>query len=77
MTLCSIHSVAFGGDGVGKIGTQVCFVPFTLPGEVAEIEISEQKRHFAKSKLKKLIQVNPERVNPPCPYFFQCGGCQL
>ncbi|MBX9923085.1 MAG: 23S rRNA (uracil(1939)-C(5))-methyltransferase RlmD [Rhabdochlamydiaceae bacterium] len=77
MTLCSIHSVAFGGDGVGKIGTQVCFVPFTLPGEVAEIEISEQKRHFAKGKLKKLIQVNPERVNPPCPYFFQCGGCQL
>lgn len=77
MTVCSIHSVAFGGEGVGKIGTQVCFVPFTLPGEKVEIEIIEQKRHFSKGKLKTILEPNQDRITPPCPYFFQCGGCQL
>ncbi len=77
MTLCSIHSVAFGGDGVGKIDSQVCFVPFTLPGEITEIKICEQKRNFARGELQNIIQSNPERVTPPCPYFLQCGGCQL
>ena len=77
MTLCQIRGVAFGGDGVGLIDTQVCFVPFTLPEEIAEIEICEKKRHFCKGSLKKLIQANPERVNPPCSYFYHCGGCQL
>jgi 23S rRNA (uracil1939-C5)-methyltransferase len=77
MTLCQIRSVAFGGDGVGVLDTGVCFVPFTLPQEIVEIEISEKKRNFSKGTIKNLIKTHPERVNPPCPYFFQCGGCQL
>lgn len=77
MTFCSIHSVAFGGDGVGKIEAKVCFVPNTLPDEIVEVKICEQKRNFARGELLRIIRPNSERVTPPCPYFLYCGGCQL
>ncbi len=77
MTLCSIHNVAFGGDGVGRIYGLAVFVPFTLPGEEVEVEIVQKKKNFAKAKLQTVVEKSPERVTPPCPYFGKCGGCQL
>src|SRR5271154_6719283 len=77
MNLCSIHNVAFGGDGVGRIYGLAVFVPFTLPGEEVEVQITQKKKNFAKAKLQTIVQTSPDRVTPPCPYFGKCGGCQL
>jgi len=54
----------------------VVFVPFVLVGEVIEVEITEVKKNFARAKLARLIQSSPERIEPACRYFGQCGGCQ-
>jgi tRNA/tmRNA/rRNA uracil-C5-methylase (TrmA/RlmC/RlmD family) len=54
----------------------VVFVPFVLVGEVVEAEITEVKKNFARAKLLRVIQPSPERVEPACRYFAQCGGCQ-
>ena len=54
----------------------VVFVPFVLVGEVVEAEIMEVKKNFARAKLLRVIQPSPERVEPACRYFAQCGGCQ-
>ena len=54
----------------------VVFVPFVLVGEVVEIEIMEVKKNFARAKLLRVVQPSPERVEPACRYFGQCGGCQ-
>lgn len=77
MTLCSIDNIAFGGEGVGRVDGLVLFVPFTLPGELTEVQIHRKKNTFAKAKLIKIIKANADRVIPPCPYFSKCGGCQL
>jgi len=71
-----IHDVAFGGDGVGKHGDFVVFVPFTAVGEEVEIEVSEVKKNFARGKPLRVIAPSPVRVTPECPYFGTCGGCQ-
>jgi len=77
MTLCPIHNIAFGGEGVGRIDELAVFVPFTLPGELAKVAVHQKKRNFARAKLLTIVEKSPDRVTPPCPYFSTCGGCQL
>ena len=72
----TIHDLAFGGEGVGRFGELVVFVPFTIPGEEIEAEVTEVKKKFARARLINLLVASPERVTPACPYFGQCGGCQ-
>ena len=71
-----IHDLAFGGEGVGRHGEFVVFVPFVCPGERVEVKLTEVKRHFARGTLVRLLNLGPERVEPVCPYFGECGGCQ-
>jgi tRNA/tmRNA/rRNA uracil-C5-methylase (TrmA/RlmC/RlmD family) len=56
--------------------SMVVFVPFVLVGEVVEVEITGVKKNFARAKLLRVVQPSPERVEPACRYFGQCGGCQ-
>lgn len=72
----TIHDLAFGGEGVGRVDEFVVFVPFVIPGETAEAEIIEVKKNFARAKLLRVITPSPARVTPECRYFTQCGGCQ-
>ncbi len=72
----SIHDIAFGGEGVGRLEDFVVFVPFVLPGEVVEVEITEVKKRFGRARLIRVVQPSPERVQPLCRYFGDCGGCQ-
>ena len=72
----SIHDLAFGGEGVGRIDEFVVFVPFVIVGETVAAEITEVKKNFARAKLLRVVTPSPERVAPECRYFGACGGCQ-
>jgi tRNA/tmRNA/rRNA uracil-C5-methylase (TrmA/RlmC/RlmD family) len=72
----TIHDIAFGGEGVGRIDDFVVFVPFVIVGEIVEVEITEVKKNFARAKLLRVEKSSPERVAPECRYFGACGGCQ-
>ena len=74
--LIRIHDIAFGGDGVGRHGALVVFVPFTALGEEVEVEITEVKKNFARGRLARVVTPSADRVAPQCPYFGGCGGCQ-
>jgi 23S rRNA (uracil1939-C5)-methyltransferase len=65
----AIESVGGEGDGVAA---GPLFVPFTLPGERVRAEGSGERRD-----LVEVLQSSAERVEPPCPHFFACGGCAL
>jgi tRNA/tmRNA/rRNA uracil-C5-methylase (TrmA/RlmC/RlmD family) len=72
----TIQDIAFGGEGVARHGDFVVFVPFVMIGEEAEIEITEVKKNFARARVVSLISSSSLRVQPQCPYFGECGGCQ-
>jgi tRNA/tmRNA/rRNA uracil-C5-methylase (TrmA/RlmC/RlmD family) len=72
----AIHDIAFGGEGVARIEDFVIFVPFVLVGELVQIEIVEVKKRFARARLVRIEKASPERVEPECRYFTDCGGCQ-
>jgi tRNA/tmRNA/rRNA uracil-C5-methylase (TrmA/RlmC/RlmD family) len=72
----SIGDIAFGGEGVGRLGEFVVFVPFVAVGETVDVEITEVKKRFARARLVRVAQASPHRVEAPCRYFGDCGGCQ-
>ena len=73
-----ITGIAAGGDGVGRVGGIVVFVPRTAPGDVALVTLARSKR-FARGRLESLEVPSPQRVTPPCDHYTRdrCGGCQL
>ena len=71
-----IDSMAFKGYGVARMDGKVVFIPFSMVGDKAKIEIIREKKDYAIGKLDQLIESSPWRVDPPCPSFGQCGGCQ-
>ncbi len=71
-----IESVAFRGYGVARVDGKVVFVPYTATGDKAWIEIVEEKKKYSMGRLIQIVVPSPWRVNPPCPYFGTCGGCQ-
>ena len=70
-----IEDVAFGGEGIARRGGKIVFVPLTIDGEQVEAQIVEQKHKFDRAELRKLLRSSVERVEPLCPYFGRCGGC--
>jgi tRNA/tmRNA/rRNA uracil-C5-methylase (TrmA/RlmC/RlmD family) len=72
----TIHDLAFGGEGVGRVEEFVVFVPFTITGETVEVEITEMKKNFARAKLLRVVTSSTQRVAPQCKHFTHCGGCQ-
>ncbi len=73
----SISDLNSQGEGIGRVGDLVCFVPGALPGETALIEIEKISRRFIKGKIISREIDSPYRVEPECHYFNLCGGCQL
>lgn len=64
------------GKGVVKIKGRDLYVPYVLPGEVVSVEVTETRTGEV-SRLLKVETPGTDRVKPPCPYFYECGGCQL
>ena len=62
---------------VGKNKDKIGFVDFVLPGESADIEITQDKSKFCRAKLIDLCSKSANRVVPKCKYFGVCGGCDL
>ena len=71
-----IESLAYKGYGVARVDGKVAFVPYTLAGDEAWVEITEEKKTYSAGRLIQLLKPSPGRVTPPCPYFGTCGGCQ-
>ncbi len=51
-------------------------VPRALPGERVEVEEVRTAKGVVHGRPLRILEAVPERVEPPCPYFGRCGGCQ-
>jgi 23S rRNA (uracil1939-C5)-methyltransferase len=70
-----IEKAIYGGAGLARDKGKAIFVPFTLPGETVEAHVVEDRGSYANAELDSVVEASPERVNPPCSYFGECGGC--
>lgn len=75
--LLKVDDIAAGGEAVGRVGNFVVFVNLGAPGDELEVEITELRKNYARAHISKVIKPSIRRVQPPCPVYYQCGGCQL
>src|SRR5688572_12558493 len=54
----------------------VVMVPFTLPGERVKVRVYRNHKNFSEADLLEVLLPSPHRVDPKCPLFGRCGGCQ-
>jgi 23S rRNA (uracil1939-C5)-methyltransferase len=79
--LLEIEKMIYGGDGLARLPAdehgrgKATFIPFVLAGEKVEAAITEQKPGFARAHPESIVDPSPQRVQPVCRYFSQCGGC--
>lgn len=72
MTRLTLTEMGRHGEAVGEAGGRPVYVPYALPNEVVEAEISGSH-----AQLRKILSPSPDRIEPFCPHFGQCGGCQI
>ena len=65
------------GNGIGKIDNKVIFVPKSLKGDICDIDIIKNKKNYSIAKINKIITSSPDRVEAICPYYNECGGCNI
>jgi 23S rRNA (uracil1939-C5)-methyltransferase len=72
-----IEKLVAGGDALAFVDGKAVFVPFALPGEEVTVRIKTGKRDFAQAELVEVLEPSRYRVEPPCPLYRECGGCNL
>ncbi|WP_018923576.1 23S rRNA (uracil(1939)-C(5))-methyltransferase RlmD [Salsuginibacillus kocurii] len=73
----TIEDLTHEGQGVAKVDGYALFVPNAIPGEKATIKVIKTKKNHGFGRLVELQEESPDRVEPPCPIYKWCGGCQL
>ena len=73
-----IEKIVNGGFGLARLGDgRIVMVSKVLPGELVTIGVLEDKRQYLIAKAMAIAEPHPARISPPCPWYGQCGGCDL
>ena len=73
-----IEGYASGGEGVARLADgQVVFIRGALQGELCDVQLLKMGKSAAWGKVNAVLEPSARRMEPDCPYFPKCGGCQL
>lgn len=75
--IMQISGLGSSGEGVGKYEGFTVFVKGALPQEEVQVKITLVKKSYAVGRLLAILKQSPDRVEPVCPVYAACGGCQL
>jgi len=72
-----VDDLSHDGRGVATHEEKRVFIHGALPGETVEARLTDRKRRYDEGETLRVLQPSPDRVEPRCPHFGQCGGCSL
>jgi len=70
-----IRDVTTEGKGVVATADKTVFVDGALTGETIRFQRRKKRRNYDEADLLEVISASPDRVEPPCEFFLNCGGC--
>lgn len=73
----TIDKIVYGGDGIGSYNGIKVFVPYSAPQDRLLVSITNQKKDYYIGRIREIIEPSPLRRNPPCIYYYSCGGCNF
>ncbi len=71
-----IVDVAAEGKAIAKVDDLVVFIPYVVPGDVIDLQITRKKNKYAEGKPVRFISYSPNRTEAFCEHFGICGGCK-
>lgn len=73
-----ITDMGSDGEGIGHLEEgYTLFVKDAVIGDVVRARIVKPKKGYAFARLEEIAEPSPDRVDTPCPFARQCGGCQI
>lgn len=73
----TIERILPGGVGLAHSAGRTLLVALAAPGDVARVRIDQVRGKLAFASIVEIVQPSPVRIEPPCPYFGGCGGCDF
>lgn len=70
------ESAAFNGVCVGRHEGMAIFLSGCVPGDEVRAMITKKKKSYAEARVQEILSPGPDRIEPPCMYFGDCGGCK-
>ncbi|MCQ2336107.1 MAG: 23S rRNA (uracil(1939)-C(5))-methyltransferase RlmD [Paludibacteraceae bacterium] len=71
-----ITDVAAEGKALARVGDMVVFVPYVVPGDVVDIQLTKKKKNYAEGRAVAFKKYSEKRCEPFCSHFGVCGGCK-
>ena len=71
----NITALTSDGDGVGRAGELVFFIPNTAVGDMIRARVLKVKKNVGFARVEEILTPSPDRITPDCPVAFSCGGC--
>ena len=75
--MLKIEKLDHYGRGITKLDNKTIFVENALPDEIVEINIIKEKKKYSEANVSKYFQKANNRIEPNCPYYNSCGGCNI
>lgn len=75
--IVKITGMGFQGEGVGKIDDYTLFVEGAIEGEEVKVKVVKAQKNYGFGKLLDVTKPSDFRVEPICPVYKRCGGCQI
>ncbi len=73
----TVDQLVAGGDGLARLEGIPIFVPRSAPGDRLRVRLTDRKPGYGRAEILEILETGPGRREPPCPFFEQCGGCDL
>src|SRR5262247_2409258 len=75
--IVDIERILPGGVGFAHAEGKTIFVNLAAPGDQLRVTIDREQGKVQFASIKEILKPSPLRVEPPCPYFGRCGGCDF
>ncbi len=72
----SITGIAAEGKALTRLNDCVVFVPYCVPGDVVNLQITKKKHNFMEGRVESFVSYSDKRCAPVCPHYGECGGCK-
>jgi len=71
-----IVDVAAEGKSIGRYNNMVVFVPWLVPGDVADVQVIRKRKKYMEGSVVNIHKYSENRSSPFCEHFGTCGGCK-
>ena len=72
-----VERILPGGMGLAHADGKTVFVSLAAPGDRVRVKVEREQGNVLFASIVEIITPSPVRIEPPCPYFGRCGGCDF